>query len=761
MPRVRPALLALLPAFVIAESWLRLEEPQRDGGRVLLLVLLACLPARGATLRQRLALLGVAVLVAAAVALRVSPLDARPWNEQHDFFGPFADRLWNGLLEFYDVRLPFEPYLHGDMHALVMAAAFAFGAGVALACGARRPLPAVLVLLVGAGWPATLLPGERPLLTGAIVLAAALVLLAGLRPGARNTLGRAALVGGALVVVGLVASTQPAVAKGAFLSWEEWDPYTKPDEPVSLRYVWDANYDGLTFPQKHTTVLRVKAPGRSVYWRATTLNQFVSNRWVENHAQTAPALFAARNDVVSSDPLAPRRALDSDRWWKAQVEVEALADEHLVAPSVPVAYGTDIGRVWYADDGTAMLTGGLERGKKYDVWAYSPAPAPRVLARSPARYPRAARDYLQIGPGTSVPGFGSPNRDIALAQTFRIASGYFADYRPFYEQARRVVGDAETPYGAALALETWFRRTGGFVYDQHPPHSGRVPPLIGFLTTKRGYCQHFAGAMALMLRYLGIPARVAAGFTSGKFDADNGIWTVTDHQAHAWVEVWFAGYGWLPFDPTPGRGSLSASYTASSPRFDATAVAALVAGAAARLLDQFDIKQDRSFGEKGLDRGFLTTDPRGGLPLPAPEAGRRGGSLGGLAALVLAAVLIAIAAAKALRRRSRYLTRDPRRLALACRRELVDFLSDQGVRIPASAAPAEVAATLRERYAVDAVPFADALATAGYGPPQAAADGAARSRAELRGVQSQIRSRIGLARRLRGLVSLRSLGFAG
>ena len=60
--------------------------------------------------------------------------------------------------------------------------------------------------------------------------------------------------------------------------------------------------------------------------------------------------------------------------------------------------------------------------------------------------------------------------------------------------------------------------------------------------------------MALMLRMLGVPARVAAGFTSGEYDKGTGEWVVTDHNAHAWVEVWFPGFGWLPFDPTPGRG---------------------------------------------------------------------------------------------------------------------------------------------------------------------------------------------------------------
>ena len=53
-----------------------------------------------------------------------------------------------------------------------------------------------------------------------------------------------------------------------------------------------------------------------------------------------------------------------------------------------------------------------------------------------------------------------------------------------------------------------------------------------------------------MLRYLGVPARVAVGFSSGTYNGARRL-AVTDHDAHAWVEVWFRGYGWLPFDPTP------------------------------------------------------------------------------------------------------------------------------------------------------------------------------------------------------------------
>src|SRR5205085_7475838 len=114
------------------------------------------------------------------------------------------------------------------------------------------------------------------------------------------------------------------------------------------------------------------------------------------------------------------------------------------------------------------------------------------------------------------------------------------------EVARR----ARTPYDAVARLEKWFLVSGRFRYSNRPPVIS--PPLVSFVTqTRAGYCQYFAGAMALMLRYLGIPARVAVGFAGGTYSPKGHAWLVTDREAHAWVEVWFKGYGWLPFDPTP------------------------------------------------------------------------------------------------------------------------------------------------------------------------------------------------------------------
>ena len=89
-----------------------------------------------------------------------------------------------------------------------------------------------------------------------------------------------------------------------------------------------------------------------------------------------------------------------------------------------------------------------------------------------------------------------------------------------------------------------------YIYDERPPR--RDYPLAAFLfRDKVGYCQQFSGAMALMLRMLGIPARVAAGFTPGSYNADTKEYRVRDLDAHSWVEVWFTGVGWVPFDPTP------------------------------------------------------------------------------------------------------------------------------------------------------------------------------------------------------------------
>ena len=102
-----------------------------------------------------------------------------------------------------------------------------------------------------------------------------------------------------------------------------------------------------------------------------------------------------------------------------------------------------------------------------------------------------------------------------------------------------------------LAVDRFLKR--GFTYDEvpPPPRQGRAPLDAFLFDSKAGYCQHFSGAMALLLRMGGIPARVVTGFSPGGYSKRKQAWIVRDTDAHSWVEVWFDAWGWVTFDPTP------------------------------------------------------------------------------------------------------------------------------------------------------------------------------------------------------------------
>jgi transglutaminase-like putative cysteine protease len=761
---LRTALLYVFPAILIASNWLRLEDPRGSGSRVAWVVILALAPALVRSGRLRVLTAVIATLLAVRSAFGLSPLDARPFDGRHDFFGPLWTSFRRGFLDFYDVPVAFDPRRYALMHGVILLAVFAFCLVLALGIAARRPVPAGLALVVGAGWPATLLTGGNELLRGTLILAGVLVLLAGLSARDGESFARALPAAAAVALAALAASTSPAVAKGEFLNWQTWDFYTRPQSPVSVSYVWDSNYTGIRFPKKVTTVLRVKAPATSFYWRATTLDVFDGRGWIED---VDGQLLRPGEPIQSrTDALLPAAAAEGRNRLRQDVTIEALRDTHLPAASVPVAYDLDphaFGGVRFGRNEMAYVPQGVQRDQTYTVWSYAPEPTPAQLDRSPPRYPLAIdlRGYLDVQPGIGVPPFGAPDRVERVRKLFDIYSfdpGLQA-YRTLFATAERLVGGATTPYAAAIRLESWFRNDGGFQYDEQPPLDYKNPPLVSFLKTKRGYCQHYAGAMALMLRYLGIPARVAAGFTSGRYDYDHGVWKVTDHDAHDWVEVWFAGYGWLPFDPTPARGRLSGAYTAASRTFDSRAVERILASVLRKGESGIDYKQNR-FGEKGAGpTGERATGLRRAASSPG-SAAARGASLLRLIALILGVIVLSIAAAKLALRRSRYLTRDPRRLAAACRRELSEFLADQRIEIPASATLRELGEAVDQELAVDAERFVAAATEARYAPPEEARDGAARARQELRALQRLIRSRLSLGERARGLLSLRSLGFS-
>ena len=301
-----------------------------------------------------------------------------------------------------------------------------------------------------------------------------------------------------------------------------------------------------------------------------------------------------------------------------------------------------------------------------------------------------------------------------------------------YEAAHGVTSEAQSPYEAAALLETWFREAGGFVYDEQPPAPiGGTPALVDFVNeTKRGYCQHYAGAMALMLRLLGVPARVAVGFTSGEYSADDKEWVVKDTNAHAWVEVWFPEFGWIPFDPTPGPRAARPRPTRSPPR---SSTRATPPASASPTGSRASRRPGRKRSARRPDRPALRAATVGGGTSGTLTVVRdRGPGLFALLALVVGGGIAAVLVLKAIRRSARFATRDPRALASACRRDVVGFLADQGVDLPASATMPEIGAMLQRFYSIDATPFVRDVTVARFGPPAQAGEALRRARRDLR-----------------------------
>jgi protein-glutamine gamma-glutamyltransferase len=767
----RTLVLLVLTGILVFNAWLRIEQTEPHRREAALMVVLGFLPAlafalaHGRVSRRVLGLI-VAVVVpvsaflAASAAFDVPVSHARPFDGGNDFFGPVFNSLGQGFLDFYEADLPFNPVDHPLMRSAVLVAIFAFVALAGTLLAARRPVGAAFALVTAVGWPATLVPGDHPLRVGALTLVGILIVLFALRSSARPSRGlaQAGAVAGVLVLAAVAAASSDAVSKGAFLSWRGWDPYDRPDEPVGVDYVWNSNYTGISFPEKPTVVFKVKVSGprRGLYWRATTLDEYTGTAWEENRRFDQ----ASEPDRVVADRrerFLPRAAEREGAWVRQEVTIAALRDEHLVASAQPMRWEPPEGATVREDNSeVVILPDSLRRDQRYTAWSYVPQARPSRLANSGTNYPEPIRRFLEVLYPVALPQFGAPGRENVMESFFLQSADDFvvSAHEPLYRQALEVVGEADSPYAAAVALEVWFRSEGGFVYTEQPPPFGPEPPLTFFtLESKRGYCQQFAGAMAVMLRLLGVPARVAAGFTSGDYDAEKREWTVTDHNAHTWVEVFFPGFGWLPFDPTPGRGQLGASYSAVSPSFDIRDASSYLGGSA--FLDQ--LRQDALQRESERTAREPGQTPGGGDTGAARVVRDRAPSLIMLVLFVIGVGVAGVIALKAVRRALRFASRDPRRLAGACRRDLIAFLADQGVEVAPSATLAQVGEAVEREFSVPAAAFVRATALARFGPPEEAGRAAGRARRELRRLRSQLRHALSAVERARGAVSLRSL----
>jgi hypothetical protein len=121
------------------------------------------------------------------------------------------------------------------------------------------------------------------------------------------------------------------------------------------------------------------------------------------------------------------------------------------------------------------------------------------------------------------------------------------------ELAERLTVDAPTPYDKAQATAEYLQAMSYDLEIDPPPYDGDGVDYLLF-TAERGYCDYFASALTVMLRTLGVPARLAVGYLPGE-ETEEGKYLVRDSDSHAWSEVYFPDYGWVPFEATPGTAA--------------------------------------------------------------------------------------------------------------------------------------------------------------------------------------------------------------
>jgi transglutaminase-like putative cysteine protease len=279
--------------------------------------------------------------------------------------------------------------------------------------------------------------------------------------------------------------------------------------------------------QSIVEVFQVRSPQAS-YWRLTSLERFDGTIWSSS---------GTYGNADGTLPEAVSTTLSSETFDQS-FTIKSLAAIWLPSAYEPRAIDTGGLDVLYEEDSATLIVDkGVESsdGLVYKVTSASPRITPADLAGASSEVPEAIRDRF----------LGLPD-----------------DFNPSIRQlAEELTAGTSTPYDAALALQNHLR---SFTYDLEvlPGHSDDV--LAQFLfVTKRGYCEQFAGAFAAMARSIGLPARVAVGFTPGEPDPlDPTLFHVRGEHAHAWPEVFLAGAGWVSFEPTPGRGQpFAESYT--------------------------------------------------------------------------------------------------------------------------------------------------------------------------------------------------------
>jgi len=268
-------------------------------------------------------------------------------------------------------------------------------------------------------------------------------------------------------------------------------------------------------PTDRTSVMYVKSPIPS-YWRGESVDFYTGTGW-EN--RTVAKMMTTGE---FGNPFSPNVAVDKvDQVFSL---ASGMTTEVVFNAGNPASVNVP-SKTLALDEGDNLYAAGLQPGVTYEISSYVPEKNPRILKSTAQQYPFNIKAlYLQIP--EKVP-----------ARVRLLAAKLTMNTRNPYDKVKLIEGYLKTNYPYDLSITK-------------VPNNRDVVDYFLF-DLKKGYCTYHSTAMVMMLRSIGIPARWVKGFTTGRQGSENGVYEVTMANAHAWVEVYFADYGWLPFEPTP------------------------------------------------------------------------------------------------------------------------------------------------------------------------------------------------------------------
>lgn len=361
-----------------------------------------------------------------------------------------------------------------------------------------------------------------------------------------------------VLAVGLL-TTAPGIAAKGWQDWRQWNPLGGGNQS-ELVFNWRQNYPRLLDPKNDIPLMQVTSPVPS-YWRANTLDVFTSDSWLSVQSFDDP-LGSGPGDLALTPPdIIPRGNTVEQRF-----DLGDIATNYVFTGGIARILRLDVeAEVAASDAGALRAAKTLGPNMSYTVTALVPEVAPQDLVGRGRDYPESVLPYaaLALPSAATVDRLRDEGRDWTDALMGR--DRRMAEFAGLYDLNRKILKGATDPYQQTLRIESHLRRQ--YRYSLQPPPSDFTSPYAAFLfDNKTGYCQHFAGAMALLLRINGIPARVAVGFVTGETVGPD-TYLVTSNNAHSWVEVYFPEVGWLPFDPTPGQEFPGEGPSTASPGF--------------------------------------------------------------------------------------------------------------------------------------------------------------------------------------------------